>query len=72
MLSCSGVEEAQEGELGGGVALEATAAVAAVLPEKIEAEDFVDFEDTTSQHFGNCRSGPVDMQTISGANCYVG
>ncbi len=44
------------------------------IPSTIEAEDFVDFSDSTSGHFGDCGSGPVDQQTTSdqGGGCNIG
>ncbi|PFG34973.1 carbohydrate-binding domain-containing protein [Sanguibacter antarcticus] len=57
-------------------------ATAAVLPTadavavatQVEAEDFTDYEDSSSWHSGDCGSGPVDMQVTSdtGGGCNVG
>lgn len=45
------------------------------IPDRIEAEEFVDYTDTTAAHYGDCGSGPVDMQVTtdpSGGACNVG
>lgn len=52
------------------------ALAASQVPARIEAEDFDNYYELTSQHYGNCGSGPVDQQVVSsdpmGGACYIG
>src|SRR5688500_13628378 len=50
-------------------------AVTLAVPNRIRALDFDAYSDTTSQHFGNCGSGPVDAETTNdpgAGGCNIG
>jgi choice-of-anchor A domain-containing protein len=50
-------------------------AITLSAPYRVRALDYVGYQDTTSQHYGNCGSGAVDAETTSDAGsggCNIG
>ena len=73
-LACSGESE-PAGRAPGEQLSPVQQALTLAVPNRIRALDFDAFWDSTSSHFGNCGSGPVDAETTSdpgSGGCNVG
>src|SRR5687767_12780859 len=74
VFACSGDPAADARDLYEPIS-SAEQALTLAVPNRVRAFDFNAYSDSTSQHYGNCGSGPVDGETTSdpgSGGCNIG